>query len=148
MKRKLFLFTIILAGLSSCFYNDPDIYEVIPIPGEPAVAYLSTSIDTCTGNLLIDSVLEISFSVLVDSGEFYISYVDMGDLPLYDTDSVAGFFTVSPELADEIPGTDTLIFTVYYSSNTNSLGDKYGLEADHIQKKFPVEYPDGEEAGK
>jgi len=107
--------------LPSCFYSDSDMYRVTPVPGDPPVVTITTSLDTLINPPVNDS-LEVIYEVAIADGEFYYLYAVVADNLAYESDSTNGSFWVKPSMADK-PGVDTLYLDFYYSSNTNSLAD-------------------------
>lgn len=132
------LVVLLLAGMHSCFYTDTSIYEAEPIAGDPPIVFISTNLDTMFVPPVNDS-LEVLYEVEVIGGLFYYMYADLGPEPVFESDSSTGSFWITPILADSI-GVDTLIMEFYYSTNSNSLADKVGIEAQVKQLKFAVDF--------
>jgi len=129
---------LLLAGLPACIYSDAEMFEVEPVPGDPPVISVITSLDTLYNPLVNDS-LEVIYNVEIDGGEFFYVYAGAVGTLVFESDSTYGSFWINPSLADT-SGVDTLYMEFYYSSNTNSLADKVGYEALIKYLKFAIDF--------
>jgi hypothetical protein len=133
------LFTVLLlSGLPACFYSDSNTYYVDPVAGDPPLLSVLTNLDTLYNPPVNDS-LEVIYQVEIEDGDFYYVYADVGNTTIFESDSSDGSFWISPVLADS-SGVDTLYMEFYYSSNSNSLGDKLGYEALTEIQKFAIDF--------
>jgi hypothetical protein len=142
------LILIFLLVLASCSYSDPEMYYAEPVPGDSTSVVLTTSLDTVEDAVVIDSLL-FSFRAEVEGGKLYFTEASMGNISLYQNDANydPDTLTESYVLADSfwlsrlIPvpqGENSMFLTLYYSSNTNSLADKVGLEAFTIEEEYII----------
>ena len=129
---------LLLAGLPACFYTDSEMYNVEPVPGDPPVRSVVTNLDTLHNPQVNDS-LEVIYQVEVSGGEFYYFYADVASSTVFESDSTFGSFWITPDMADS-SGVDTLYMEFYYSSNSNSMGDKLGYEALFDDLKFAIDF--------
>ncbi len=127
--------------LPACFYSDPEIFEVEPVPGDPPVFSVSTNLDSLDHPPVNDS-LELIYQVEISGGEFYYVYAEIAGNPVFESDSAFGLFWIYPEMADST-GVYTLYMDFYYSSNSNSLAARIGYEAlvDHFN--IPLDFNGG-----
>lgn len=138
---------ICLAGmtlwLGSCYYTDRDINYVEPVPGDPPILTVITSLDTLAEPEVVDSML-IRYEVVVENGEFYLMQAYVGNVLLFASDSVENNFWL---FTDDVPylGTDTLYMDFYYSTNSNSLADLVGAEAYIEQLVYGIKFSEGTE---
>ena len=140
MKRSIYtlLAVVLLAMPHSCFYSDSELYRVDPIPGDPPVLSVSSSLDTLYHPAVNDS-LQVSYQVEVEGGELYYMYAVIANTAVYDSDTTQGAFWIYPELATD-SGVDTLYIDLYYSTNSNSLADQVGYEAILETMKIAVDF--------
>ena len=141
-KAVLFLVKVSLLFLApSCFYSDPEIFEVEPLPGDPPVFSVSTNLDSLDHPPVNDS-LELIYQVEISGGELYYVYAEIAGTPVFESDSTFGLFWIYPGMADST-GVYTLSMDFYYSSNSNSLAARVGYEAlvDHLQ--IPLDFNGG-----
>jgi len=135
MRKALFflLAAVFLCLIPACFYSDVELFEVIPVPGDPPVFSVTTNLDSLHHPQVNDS-LELIYNVEIAGGELYFVYAEVAGTPFFESDSTSGFFWIYPEMADS-SGVDTLYLDFYYSSNSNSLADRVGYEAlmDHLK---------------
>lgn len=124
--------------LPACFYSDSEVYKVEPVPDDPPVVSLTTSLDTLNNPPVNDS-LEVFYEVDIEGGEFYYLYAVVANSLAYESDSISGSFWVNSSLADE-PGVDTLYMDFYYSSNTNSLADIVKYESLMQTRAFALDF--------
>jgi hypothetical protein len=134
----IFFTALLLSGLPACYYSDSNIYYVDPVAGDPPLLSVFTNLDTLYNPPVNDS-LEVIYQVEIEDGEFYNVYADVGSTAVFESDSSEGSFWISPVLADS-SGVDTLYMEFYYSSNSNSLGDKFGYEALTEIQKFAIDF--------
>lgn len=133
------LFTVLLfSGFAGCFYSDRDMYYVEPIAGDPPLISVSTNLDTLQNPPVNDS-LEVNYLVEISGGEFYYVYADVTGSTIFESDSTHGTFWITSLMADS-SGVDTLYMEFYYSTNTNSLADKFGYEASVEYLNFAVDF--------
>ncbi len=138
----LILLTAVLLMLGSCFYNESGIYYVEPLPDDPPVFSVTTSLDTLTDPEINDS-LEVRYEVTIENGQFYLMEAYVADAGLYYSDSIRNSFWVYPDDVP-FPGTDTLLMVFYYSTNTNSLADLINLEANVVRKTYGIDFKGGD----
>ena len=134
----IFFAALLLAGLPACFYTDSEMYNVEPVPGDPPVRSVVTNLDTLHNPPVNDS-LEVIYQAVVEGGEFYYVYADVVNTSIFESDSSYGSFWIDSVLADS-SGVDTLYMEFYYSSNSNSLGDKLGYEAFVDYLNFAIDF--------
>lgn len=139
------LFTLAATG---CSYSDPDIYFADPIPGDSAIVVVSTNLDTMDRVVITDSLL-FKYRAEITGGELYLTQARLEDQTLYlyvtdyDSDTIIGSYVLSDSfwiMQDLNLGTgiNTLQFSIYYSSNTNSLADMMGVEASTLDLEYPI----------
>ena len=109
-----------------------------PVPGDPPLMTLTTSLDTLYHPPVNDS-LQVNYLVDIQNGTFYYMYAVIANTTIYDSDTSMGSFWIYPELAND-SGVDTLYIDLYYSTNSNSLADKIGYEAILETMKFAVNF--------
>jgi len=135
--------TLLLAGLPACIYSDAEMFQVEPVPGDPPVISVITSLDTLYNPPVNDS-LEVIYNVEIDGGEFFYVYAAAVSTLVFESDLTHGSFWINPSLADtpgvDTPGVDTLYMEFYYSSNSNSLAGKVGYEALVEYLKFAIDF--------
>jgi hypothetical protein len=137
-----------LPALGSCVYSNSDIYLATPVAGDSAVISATTNLDTLLNPTLGDSLM-VSYRVEIDKGELYYieSYIE--DLPVYEraTDYDPDTLEAPFMLADSFwiqgylpldPGANSVFIVFYYSANTNSLGDIYGIESNLLEREYVV----------
>ena len=132
---------LLLAGLSSCFYTDSDMYFVEPVADDPPVFSVGTNLDTLLYPEVFDS-LEVEYIAEITGGEFYYFYARLAGSVVFESDSTLGSFWITSFMADSA-GIDTLYMNFYYSTNTNSLGDKFGYEALVEELKYAIDFKPG-----
>lgn len=139
------LLTLAVAG---CSYTDSDIYYAEPIPGDSARVKVITNLDTIDNAEIIDSLL-FKYSAEIEGGELYATQakVDGQSLYLYysnyDPDTLTGPYILSDSFwimqdLQASPRINTLDFSIYYSSNTNSLADVIGVEAHVLELEYTI----------
>ncbi len=140
MKNRIFILTIlgIVCLLNGCIYSDDGIYRVDPVADDPPLVLASTNLDSIENPVVIDS-LEVVYDISIQNGELYLLDVILGNQPLYDSDTTQGSFWIYAS-DSEIPGIDTLRMNIYYSSNTNSLGDILAVEARDIDLRYAIDF--------
>ena len=134
----IFLAGLFLAGIPSCFFTDSETYYVDPIAGDPPQILVHTNLDTLYNPPVSDS-LQVSYKVEISGGDFYYVYADIVNTTIFASDSIEGTFWITGSMADSA-GVDTLYMEFYYSSNSNSLGDKTGFEALSEILTFAVDF--------
>lgn len=132
---------LLICGLTGCFYSDTDMYFVEPIPDDPALISVSTNLDTLTNPPVNDS-LKVEYHVEITGGELYYVFAELARYMVFESDSIRGSFWITPFMVDSA-GIDTLHMNFYYSSNTNSLADKFGYEAMVMYRDFALEFNAG-----
>jgi hypothetical protein len=139
--------------ISSCTYTNVDSVYIEPSADSQATISVVTSLDADTlvsaPTITDTSGLQVIFEVEVNNGELYQIGAYFMDTTLYlnelwqsrQTDTLYASFIIRDSF--EIPPTmqleqeiHTLYLDFYFSSNSNSLGDIYALEA----VLYPVEY--------
>ena len=154
MRAFLSSFLILAMILASCSYSNSDIYYVSPVPGDSATVVLTTNLDTIDPVVISDSLL-FKYRAEIEDGELYFTSASIGPSTIYqyatdyDPDTVIGpYVLIDSFWIWSDPATDTglytLLFTVYYSSNTNSLADELGIEADILDLEFDLLVEGGE----
>lgn len=139
------LLTLAVAG---CSYTDSDIYYAEPIPSDSARVKVITNLDTIDNAEIIDSLL-FKYSAEIEGGELYATQakVDGQSLYLYysnyDPDTLTGPYILSDSFwimqdLQASPRINTLDFSIYYSSNTNSLADVIGVEAHVLELEYTI----------
>jgi len=139
------MLTLVAAG---CSYSDPDIYYVEPIPGDSARLVVNTNLDSIDNAEVIDSLL-FKYRAEIEGGELYAAQGKVEDQPLYiyyanyDPDTLSGPYILSDSfwIMQDLqagPGISKLQFSIYYSSNTNSLADAVGLEAHVLNLEYTI----------
>ena len=142
-----YLFLVLLAlALTSCSYSDDQIYYVDPVPGDSATVLLNTNLDPADTLLIVDSLL-FMYSAEIEGGEIYFTEASIGNLILYqfatdyDPDTISGPYVLTDSfwIQSNLPleeDLNTMFFSVFYSSNTNSLADKFRREANILELEF------------
>lgn len=137
-----FIYILVVAMLFSmlpaCFYTDSEMYRADPVPDDPPVVSITTSLDTLNNPPVNDSI-EVIYEVDIEGGEFYYFYAVVANNLAYESDSIHGSFWVNSSMADE-PGVDTLYLDFYYSSNTNSLADIVKYESLMQTRVFALDF--------
>lgn len=154
MRAATSIFLMLVMFLAACSYSSSEIYYASPVPGDTATVVLSTNLDNIDTVVISDSLL-FKYRAEIENGELYFTSASVGPVTLYqhatdyDPDTLMGPFVLRDSFwiwSD--PATDTglysLLFTVYYSSNTNSLGDELGIEADILKLEFDLLVEGGE----
>ena len=141
---------VLAAGLWGCIYTSNDLYTVTPSPGIPATVNVTTNLDTINSNPYVDSLL-VSYEISVEGGQLYFveslieTYSVYEYWPDYDPDTLSGPYILADSfwLNVGVPadsGTYTLYIDFFYSSNSNSLGDILGFEADVLTREFLIDF--------
>lgn len=154
MRASTSIFLMLAMFLAACSYSSSEIYYASPVPGDTATVVLSTNLDNIDTAVISDSLL-FKYRAEIENGELYFTSASVGTTTLYqhatdyDPDTLMGPFVLRDSFwIWSNPATDTalysLLFTVYYSSNTNSLGDKLGIEADILTMEFDLLVEGGE----
>lgn len=140
MKNKIFIPVVlgIVCLINACSYSDDAIYRVDPVPDDPPVVYATTSLDSMENPVITDS-LEVEYDISIQNGEIYLLDVTLGNESLYQSDTTNGSFWIYA-YDSELPGIDTMRMNIYYSSNTNSLADKLGIEARDLGLKYAIDF--------
>lgn len=136
IKHLIILLTLFAAVLSSCIYSDFGEFYVEPVPGDPATASASTNLDSLANIIFTDS-LEVTYEIGIENGEFYQIEARLSEFLIHLSDTTHGGFWIHTTMWGE-SSMDTLRLNIYYSSNTNSLGDIVGVEADQLKLKYPI----------
>ncbi|MFH0758851.1 MAG: hypothetical protein V2B15_16300 [Bacteroidota bacterium] len=153
--RPFIILLVISFFLIGCSYSNTEIYFVDPEPGEPAIIFATSNLDSMVDPSVTDSLL-IIYKLEIEHAELY--YVEGGMenyriyelTPDYDPDTLAGPFVVTDSfwLQGSLPvepGSKSLFLSFYYSSNTNSLGDILGVEVDILDLEYTVTMEGGTE---
>ena len=140
MKKRIFIPGIwgIICLINACAYSDDGLYWVDPVADDPPVVSATTSLDSMENPVITDS-LEVEYAISIQNGELYLLDVSLGNESLYQSDTTNGSFWIYA-YDSELPGIDTLGMTIYYSSNTNSLADKLGIEARNLGLKYAIDF--------
>lgn len=128
----------IAALIHGCTYSDYGHHFVEPVAGDPPVLSAVTNLDTLIYPEVIDS-LEVIYEIDIQNGELYYLDALVGNSQVYDSDTTRGSFWLYPDDV-EIPGIDTLKLIIYYSSNTNSLGDLLGIENLNTSLNYAIDF--------
>ena len=142
-KLLIILLTGFAAILSSCIYSDFGEYYFEPVPGDPADATATTNLDSL-GNIILTDSLEVTYEIEIENGEFYQIEARLSEFLIYLSDTTHGGFWIHTTMWEEV-GVDTLRLNIYYSSNSNSLGDIVGVEADLLKLKYPITFEESPE---
>lgn len=148
MRAYISIFLILAMFLAACSYSSSEVYYANPVPGDTATVMLSTNLDTIDPVVISDSLL-FKYRAEIENGELYFTRASIGTTTLYqyatdyDPDTIIGSFVLTDSFwIWSSPATDiglySLLFTLYYSSNTNSLGDQLGVEADILNLEFEL----------
>lgn len=119
-------------------YSDYDQFYVEPIADDPPIITASTNLDSLA-NPLVDDSLEVIYDIDIQNGELYFLEARVGNFLIYDSDTTHGSFWLYPDDVN-MPGIDTLSLLIYYSSNTNSLGDVLGIEYLNTSLKYAINF--------
>lgn len=137
--RRFFLALLGIAALiHGCMYSDYGHHFVEPVAGDPPVLSVATNLDTVINPEVIDS-LEVIYEIDIQDGKLYYLDALVGNFLVYDSDTTRGSFWLYPDDV-EIPGIDTLKLNMYYSSNTNSLGDLLGVEYLNTSLNYAIDF--------
>lgn len=134
--------------LAGCTYSNPDIYYVTPQAGDSASVVLSTNLDSLDPIIVSDSLL-FKYSAEIEGGELYFLEASVSNITVYqrytdyDPDTIPGPFVFSDSFwiySAMAPDTAVypMLFSTYYSSNTNSLADVLGVEANILDLEFKL----------
>jgi len=138
MRRVLIiLLSGLAAAMSSCIYSNFGDNFVVPEPGDPPTINAETNLDTLDWDIILTDSLEVTYAIQIENGEVYEVVAYLSYLQLYVSDSLNGEFWLHDDLWD-VAGVDTLAIYIYYSTNSNSLGDIVGVEANVLDLKFPI----------
>lgn len=132
---------------SSCLYSDTEEYWVVPVADDPAVVRFLSSLDSLPSPVILTDSLVVFYEVEIENGDFYQARISVSDLEIYRSDSLAGTFVVDSSMLSPGGVAEMLDVLLFYSSNTNSLGDYYGIEASDSTLSFPITRPGMEETG-
>lgn len=140
MAKRIFITGIItlIALIHGCMYSDYGHYYVEPLADDPPIIVASTNLDTIYNPEVEDS-LEVIYDIDIQNGELYYLDALVMERWVYDSDTTHGSFWLYPDDV-QMPGIDTLIIDIGYSSNTNTLGDVLGIEAREIQLKYAIDF--------
>lgn len=140
MKNRIFALMILgsICLINGCIYSDDGIYRVDPVPDDPPIVLASTNLDSIENPVVTDS-LEVEYDISIQNGELYILDVTLGNESFFQSDTTQGSFWIYAK-DSELPGIDTLRMIFYYSSNTNSLADKLGVEARDLGLKYAIDF--------
>jgi hypothetical protein len=139
------LFTLLTPG---CTYSDSKIYYATPVPGDSARVVVFTNLDDIDTTVIVDSLM-FKYEAEIEGGELYFLEASISNillyqnLPDYNPDTITGpyilvdSFWIPGEVVAET-GLSSLLFSLYYSSNTNSLADKVHVEADILNLDFDL----------
>ena len=127
--------------IHACTYSESDLYLADPVPGEPPVFTAITNLDTIDTPVVTDS-LEVIYEVEIENGNFYQIEAYLLDQVLYNSDTTNGAFWLTPHLVEQ-PGIDTLFIYFFYSTNSNSLADRFELEYNVTELRYPINFEEG-----
>jgi len=137
-QRLIILLLGTVSLISACEYADYGHHYVDPVAGDPPVISATTNLDTLDNPVVGDS-LEVIYDIAIQNGDLYYLDATVSDSWVYDSDTTQGSFWLYPNDV-QIPGIDTLNLKIYYSSNTNSLGDVLGIEALTISLNYAIDF--------
>ncbi len=134
--------------LAGCTYSNPDTYFVTPQADDSASVAVSTNLDSLDPIIVSDSLL-FKYSVQIEGGELYLQEASVSNLTLYqhytdyDPDTIPGPYVFSDSFwiySAIAPDTALypMLFSIYYSSNTNSLADVLSVEANILNLEFKL----------
>lgn len=141
----ILLVTLLTPG---CIYSDSKIYYATPVPDDSARVVVITNLDDIDTVLIIDSLM-FKYEVEIEGGELYFLESSIRNillyqyLPDYNPDTVTGpyiladSFLIPGEVVADT-GISSMLFSLYYSSNTNSLADMVHIEADLLNLDFDL----------
>ncbi len=140
MKNTILIFIVlgIVCLINGCIYSDEGVYYVDPVADDPPLILASTNLDSIENPVVSDS-LEVVYDISIQDGKLYLLDVILGNQFLYESDTTQGSFWIYAS-DSELPGIDTLRMNIYYSSNTNSLGDILDVEARELDLKYAIEF--------
>lgn len=125
MKRTL---TFILAALlASCSYYNNEEYFVEHTPGPLPDISLSTSFDTIAGDIIVLDSIRFSYTVTVDSGMVYFTYLEFQGSEGFIQDTNSASVWIRPDSTLPEPSYD-LNMSVAYKTNSGSLADLINAE--------------------
>ena len=143
-------FLAALAGLilflNSCTYTNDGEHFVSPIPGDPPVFSVSCNLDTMLFIETSDSVF-ISYSAEIENGTLYVVAAEVNEQLTYDTVANLEADTAARVLRDSfyvqkdvdlLVGENFLNLIFYISTNSNTLGDLYDVEADLRMSTYSI----------
>lgn len=142
------IFVSLALLLAGCTYSNSDIYYVTPVAGDSASVVLTTNVDSLDPIIVSDSLL-FKYSLQIEGGELYLQEASVSNIILYqhyteyDPDTIVGPFVFSDSFwiySTMAPDTAVypMLFTAYYSANTNSLADVLGVEANLLEQEFEL----------
>ncbi|MCP4313764.1 MAG: hypothetical protein GY790_21125 [Bacteroidetes bacterium] len=145
----LLLITLLTMVMGACSYSDTEIYYVEPVPNDSALMVLTTSLDTVGEAIITDSLL-FTYRAVIEGGKLYFTEASIDNFILhqhetdYDPDTITGPFVLSDSFwirrdMPVLPGINSMLFTLYYSSNTNSLADILGVEANIFEEEYIID---------
>ena len=146
------LITLLTPG---CEYSDPNFYFAIPVPDDSARVVVATNLDDIDTAVIVDSLM-FKYEAEIEGGELYLLEASISNIlfyqyqPDYNPDTITGpyslvdSFWIPGEVAAET-GLSSLLFSLYYSSNTNSLADKVNIEAAILNLNFDLIVEGGEQ---
>lgn len=147
------IFVVLAVLLAGCTYTNSEYYYANPIASDSAIVFVSTNLDTIDPIFVKDSLL-FKYRAEIENGMLYLTNASIYSLNIYqfytdyDPDTIPGpyvlvdSFWIHSDMAVD-SGTYPMIFEVYYSSNTNSLGDILGVEADVLELNFDLKLKGG-----
>jgi hypothetical protein len=140
MKHRIFILLVlgIVCLINGCIYSDDGIYRIDPVADDPPLVLVSTNLDSIENPVVIDS-LEVVYDISIQDGKLYLLDVILGNQFLYESDTTQGSFWIYAS-DSELPGINTLRMNIYYSSNTNSLGDILAVEARDLDLSYAIEF--------
>jgi hypothetical protein len=140
MKNRIFILIVlgIVCLINGCIYSDDGIYRVDPVADDPPLVLASTNLDSIENPVVIDSLVVV-YDISIQDGELYLLDVILGNQFVYESDTTQGSFWIYAS-DSEFPGIDTLKMNIYYSSNTNSLGDILRIEARELGLNYAIEF--------
>lgn len=144
----ILLTALLIMAIEGCSYSDPEIYYFDPIQGDSATVVLITNLDTLDEVVLTDSLM-ICYTAQIEGGKLYFIEASLESLLLYeytssyDPDTLTGPYVLKdsfwiPDNLPIPPGMISLLFSLYYSSNTNSLADLFEIEAHSSEFEFSI----------
>jgi hypothetical protein len=135
---------------AACTYTNSGNILVEPLEDDPAIITVHTNLDTMNNPTVTSTdTLWVVFEAEVNNGELYYVQCILEDTVVYDSVTASEVdtlfesfilrdsFGIMPSISFD-PGHYSLYMDFYYSSNTNSLSDRYGYESELKELEYSV----------